>query len=147
MSCRWRWLAWAWINCLCFSVEITAKKLFKQRAEQGRERGGWASALKGSAYYRLAEAGAAAFNILCLITVSTQPFTPALAVLVCRCLLSRLHRLPRALHLPDRLSPQANCAIMFGFGGSYDFLYNSFAKAGGLSSLALCLCFYAALNM
>jgi hypothetical protein len=36
---------------------------------------------------------------------------------------------------------------MFGFRGSYDFLYNSFVKAGGGSSLALCLLFYAALNM
>ena len=68
--CRWRWLAWAWINCCCFTVEITVKRVFKSQAEQGRERGGWASALKGSRYYRLVEALAAAFNILCLITVS-----------------------------------------------------------------------------
>lgn len=70
--CRWRWLAWAWINCCCFTVEITVKRMFKSLAEQGRERGGWASALKGSRYYRLAEALAAAFNILCLITVSAH---------------------------------------------------------------------------
>lgn len=44
-------------------------------------------------------------------------------------------------------SAQANCAIMFGFGGSYDFLYHSFVKAGGGSSLLLCVLFYAALNM
>ena len=36
---------------------------------------------------------------------------------------------------------------MFGFGGSYDFLYHSFVKAGGGSSLLLCVLFYAALNM
>jgi|LauGreDrversion4_2_1035121.scaffolds.fasta_scaffold845241_1 hypothetical protein len=43
--------------------------------------------------------------------------------------------------------PQANCAIMFGFRGSYDFLYNSFVKAGGGSNLVLCVLFYASLNM
>jgi hypothetical protein len=36
---------------------------------------------------------------------------------------------------------------MFGFRGSYDFLYHSFAKEGGGSSLALCVLFYSALNM
>ena len=77
---RWRWLAWAWINCVCFSIEIMCKKLFKARAEQGRERGGWASALRGSRYYRVTVALAAAFNILCLITVS------AACVSLCLCL-------------------------------------------------------------
>ena len=36
---------------------------------------------------------------------------------------------------------------MFGFRGSYDFLYNSFVKSGGVGSLALCLLFYSALNL
>ena len=36
---------------------------------------------------------------------------------------------------------------MFGFRGSYDFLYHSFAKEGGGFSLALCVLFYSALNM
>ena len=80
LLCRWRWLAWAWINCVCFSIEIMCKKLFKARAEQGRERGGWASALRGSRYYRVTVALAAAFNILCLITVS------AACVSLCLCL-------------------------------------------------------------
>ena len=49
-------------------------------------------------------------------------------------------------HKPHR-HEQANCAIMFGFRGSYDFLHNSFMKAGGGGSVALCLLFYSALNM
>ena len=77
---RWRWLAWAWINCVCFSIEIMCKKLFKARAEQGRERSGWASALRGSRYYRVTVALAAAFNILCLITVSAARVSPCLCL-------------------------------------------------------------------
>jgi hypothetical protein len=56
------------------------KKLFKARAEQGRERSGWASALRGSRYYRVAVALAAAFNILCLITVSAARVSPCLCL-------------------------------------------------------------------
>jgi hypothetical protein len=93
---RWRWLAWAWINCVCFSIEITAKKEFNHRAEQGRERGGWASALRGSRYYRLAMALAAAFNILCLITVSSAPTSLAPALLFFQFFIFVLSDLPRA---------------------------------------------------
>jgi vacuolar-type H+-ATPase catalytic subunit A/Vma1 len=87
LLCRWRWLAWAWINCVCFSIEIMCKKLFKARAEQGRERGGWASALRGSRYYRVTVALAASFNILCLITVSAACASPYLCLreLLSRC--------------------------------------------------------------
>ena len=103
--CRWRWLAWAWINCCCFTVEITVKRVFKSQAEQGRERGGWASALKGSRYYRLVEALAAAFNILCLITVSGhhhhRHFCAQLRLLLSLlCSWSLVHHLHLPLHHP-----------------------------------------------
>lgn len=53
----------------------------------------------------------------------------------------------RSQRLCITFQSQANCAIMFGFRGSYDFLYHSFAKEGGGISLALCVLFYSALNM
>ncbi len=130
------------------------KRVFRSQAEQGRERGGWASALKGSRYYRLAEALAAAFNILCLITVSARDhhrhFCAQLRLplsLLCSWSRAPPPTPPSTSRFVRDDSPQANCAIMFGFGGSYDFLYHSFVKAGGGSSLLLCVLFYAALNM
>ena len=64
---RWRWLAWAWINCVCFSLEIVFGQWFfaEGKRPDGSSRGsGIRRTIRSSRYYRLIAAMAATCNIM-----------------------------------------------------------------------------------
>ena len=64
---RWRWLAWAWINCVCFSLEILFGIWFfaeEKKALGSNGRAGLRHTIRSSRYYRLVAALAATCNIM-----------------------------------------------------------------------------------
>jgi hypothetical protein len=67
MHDRWRWLAWAWINCVCFSLEIVFGLWFfaEGKRPDGSSRGsGIRRSIRSSRCYRLIAAMAATCNIM-----------------------------------------------------------------------------------
>jgi hypothetical protein len=67
MGGRWRWLAWAWINCVCFSLEIVFGLWFfaeEKKADGSSHATGLRFTIRSNRYYRLMAALAAACNIM-----------------------------------------------------------------------------------